>query len=255
MWWLAALFFLAAALYASVGFGGGSTYNALLVLSGADYRLLPSIALICNILVVAGGTWRYSRAGLVPWARVWPFFTISIPAAWIGGRLIVPELFFISLLGGSLVVAGALMLLQRDAEPAPAPRRPSAFEPIAGGGIGLLSGVVGVGGGIFLAPLLHVRRWDDAKSIAGTASVFILVNSLAGLAGQFAKLSNLDLLSGVAPYWPMFPAVVIGGWIGGVAGVRVLPPSVVRRMTAVLVLYVAARLLWRAAAVMIGGAG
>jgi len=114
--------------------------------------------------------------------------------------------------------------------------------------------VVGIGGGIFLAPVLHLRRWGPAKTIAGTASVFILVNSLAGLTGQVMKLGDLGELSALGAYWPLFPAVFVGGQIGSLVGSRLMPEALVRRMTAVLVLYVAVRLALRLWTMTIGAA-
>src|SRR3954462_7406847 len=102
---LAALFFVTALLYGAVGFGGGSTYNALLVLAGADYRAVPVVALACNIIVASAGTWRFARSGHVDWRRIWPFFALSIPFAWIGGRLVVAEPVFVGLLAASLFAA------------------------------------------------------------------------------------------------------------------------------------------------------
>src|SRR5688572_10714855 len=109
---LAVFFFVTALLYSAVGFGGGSTYNALLVLAGTDYRAVPVIALACNIIVVSAGSWRFARSGHVDWRRIWPFFAASIPLAWIGGRLEVAELVFVGLLALSLFAAGQLMLRQ-----------------------------------------------------------------------------------------------------------------------------------------------
>src|SRR4051812_11399176 len=150
---LAALFCLTALLYGAAGFGGGSTYNALLVLAGTDYRAVPIIALSCNILVVAVGSWRFARAGHVDWRRIWPLFAASIPLSWVGGRLHVPEILFVGLLALSLFAAGLLMLFQRQKTDAPpAKRRRIWLEPLIGGTLGLLSGVVGIGGGIYLAP-------------------------------------------------------------------------------------------------------
>ncbi|WP_299326432.1 sulfite exporter TauE/SafE family protein [Parasphingopyxis sp.] len=247
---LAALFALTALLYASVGFGGGSTYNALLVLDGTDYRILPAIALICNIIVVAGGSWRFWRAGHVRFSRMLPWMVLSVPAAWLGGRLPVSETLFVGLLGGSLLLAGAQLL--RDTKQTENAEQRHVARPVsyaAGGGIGFLSGIVGIGGGIFLAPLLYLLRWGGPREIAGTASIFILVNSVAGLAGQLTKLeaeygiaSATDLLN---DYWLLFPAVLIGGQIGSRLGSTRIPPLLVKRLTAVLILYVAARLLWR----------
>ena len=114
-----------------------------------------------------------------------------------------------------------------------------------GGAIGLLSGLVGIGGGIFLAPLLYLMRWGHARQIAAASSLFILVNSLSGLAGQLMKLQDLALLSLAAPYWPLPIAVLIGGQAGSWLAGHKLDPAIIRRLTALLILYVAARLLWR----------
>lgn len=242
MVWLATLFFLTAALYATVGFGGGSTYNAVLALAGTDYRILPAIALVCNIIVVTGGTIRFARAGLIPWRRIWPILVLSAPMAWLGGITPVPQHVFIGLLGVSLLIAGLLMLLQREIEGGEERGR-AWHAPAIGGGIGFLSGIVGIGGGIFLAPLLHVLRWDGAKRIAATASVFILVNSITGLAGQLMKLGDSGRARDLLEYWPLMIAVFVGGQIGSIASLKLLSPQIVRRLTALLVLYVAVRLL------------
>jgi uncharacterized membrane protein YfcA len=247
MTWLAALFALTAALYAMVGFGGGSTYNALLVLAEVDYRLLPSIALLCNLIVVTGGTWRYARAGHLDWRFVAPFVLLSMPMAWLGGRLPIERETFVLLLGLSLLAAGLLMLFERR-DPVmakPIQRSPTqlALAVALGAGIGLLSGLVGIGGGIFLAPLLHTLRLATPKAIAATASVFILLNSLAGLAGQATKLGSLDHGRAVLEWWPLFLAVLVGGQLGSWLGAGRFSEVTVKRLTAVLVLYVAVRLL------------
>jgi uncharacterized protein len=243
---LAALFLVTALLYGAAGFGGGSTYNALLVLAGTDYRAVPVIALACNILVVSVGSWRFARSGHVDWRRTWPLFVLSIPCAWVGGRLVVAEVLFVGLLAGSLLVAGLLMLWQplweKEAPPA---TRARWLEPVAGGALGFLAGVVGIGGGIFLAPLLYLLRWGTPKAIAGTSAVFILVNSLAGLAGQLAKGSGGAGAQALAAYWPLFPAVLAGGLAGATLGSGRLDPKYVRILTAVLILYVAVRLAMR----------
>ncbi len=243
---LTILFLATAALYASVGFGGGSTYNALLVLSDADYRILPAIALVCNIIVVAGGVWRFGAAGHLKLRRIAPWIAASVPFAWIGGRLPISETVFVSVLGLSLAAAGARLLLQREmsATYSPTPQSVWLAAPI-GAALGFLSGIVGIGGGVFLAPILHLMRWDCARTIAGTCSLFILVNSLAGLAGQLVKLDDMHMLSAFAGYWILFPAVLIGGQIGSHLGAERLPAALLRRLTALLVLYVAARLLLR----------
>jgi hypothetical protein len=247
MWGLASGFALTALLYASVGFGGGSTYNALLVLADTDYRLLPAIALVCNLIVVTGGTARFARAGQVPWRPLWPILLLSAPCAWAGGRLPVDKPLFIALLGSALLVAGLLMLMQRaprDGTIAPNTRLAWIGAPI-GMAVGFFSGIVGIGGGIFLAPVLHLLRWASARQIAASASVFILVNSFAGLAGQLMKQDATATPSAVWAYWPLFVAVLIGGQIGSHMGTSILPQKVIRIGTAVLILYVAAQLLWQ----------
>lgn len=246
MWGLAAGFALTALLYASVGFGGGSTYNALLVLAGTDYRLLPAIALVCNLIVVTGGTFRFARAGQVPWKPLWPILLLSAPCAWAGGRLPVDKPMFVALLGSALLIAGLLMLFQREPKQGQgADKRLGWLGVPIGMGVGLFSGIVGIGGGIFLAPVLHLLRWANVREIAASASVFILVNSLAGLAGQLMKAHAAATPAAISGYWPLFVAVLIGGQIGSLAGVKLLPQRVIRIGTAVLILYVAGQLLWQ----------
>lgn len=249
MFKLAGLFLITAVLYAAVGFGGGSTYNALLVLSGTNFHILPAIALVCNIIVVTGGTIRFHRKELIPWRKVWPLFAFSVPLAWVGGRIPVPEHVFVLLLGLSLFAAGALMLIQSRKFTDPSTEKPLGLAiPLTGAGLGLLSGMVGIGGGIFLAPVLHLMRWGRARVIAGVCSAFILVNSLAGLAGQVMKLgSDASSLSHLGSYWPLFLAVLIGGQVGSHASASFLNPKVIRLLTALLILYVAVRLLLRSA--------
>jgi len=247
--YLAALFFVTALVYASVGFGGGSTYNALLVLSGADYRALPSVALTCNIIVVSGGVWHFFRAGHLQLKLVLPFLALSVPMAWLGGRLPIDERVFVGLLGLSLAFTGLRLLVSRaadiiSAEPPPAARTWAIGLPV-GAAIGFLAGLVGIGGGIFLAPVLYVLHWGTARSIAAASSLFILINSVAGLAGQIMKLDDLGQLDQFYQYLWLFPAVLLGGQAGSLLGSRHLPGPLVRRLTAVVVLYVAGRLLIR----------
>lgn len=243
--YLLGLFFIIAILYAAVGFGGGSTYNALLVLSGTDYRILPTIALACNIIVVSGGLWRFSKAGLVAPKAFMPFMLASVPAAWIGGRLPISETLFIALLGVSLLLSGLRLLSQREIVVTPSEKRsiPPSISICVGGGIGLISGLVGIGGGIFLAPVLYALRWDTPRKIAAACSLFILVNSISGLTGQIMKLSGNDLLGLILPYWPLLIAVFLGGQIGSWLAARRLEPLILKRLTAILILYVAIRLI------------
>ena len=250
---LALGFFATALVYAMAGFGGGSTYNALLVLADVDFRAVPILALCCNIIVVAVGSWRFARAGHIDWRRIWPLIILSVPLAWLGGRLEVAETLFVGLLAASLLVAGLLMLWQpRWQRAGDAPRRGKWVDPVAGGALGFLAGVVGIGGGIFLAPLLYMLRWGSERAIAGTCAVFILVNSIAGLGGQLTK-DGARFGSALLDHWPLFPAVLVGGLIGSLLGSQRLDPRHVRLVTAVLVLYVAVRLWLRLYDQTLGG--
>lgn len=244
---LAAAFFATALLYATVGFAGGSTYTALLLLVGVGQKTLPVIALICNLIVSTGGSIRFARAGLVPWRRLMPLLAVSVPAALIGGMLPVSKTVFVILLGGSLLLAGVLLLVQPEPRARGDEQRRFAFVgPAIAGPLGLLAGIVGIGGGIFLAPVLHLIGWDRAKRVAATASVFILANSVAGLAGQIIKSGSGAVTSGeVLAYWPLAVAVLIGGQIGSRVGVQIIAPAVLRRLTAVLIIVAAAYLLWK----------
>ena len=245
---LAGLFFLVAIAYSSVGFGGGSTYNALLVLSGVDYRLVPAIALSCNILVVSGGVYHYSRAGSLSFSKLLPFIVLSVPLAWLGGRLSVSEQVFIGLLGFSLLVAAVQMLLKPNTEIRPDDYTTTRYWLAAlpvGGIIGLLAGITGIGGGIFLAPVIYFLHLAPARTVAGITSAFILVNSIAGLAGQMMKAGDYSPVEGWMQAWPLFIVVVLGGQIGSHLGAYHLSETWVKRLTAVLMFYVAIRLLWR----------
>jgi uncharacterized membrane protein YfcA len=248
---LALLFFVTAVLYAAVGFGGGSTYNALLVLADTDYRVLPSVALLCNLIVVTGGVWQYRRSGDLSLSFALPFVALSVPMAWLGGRIPIEQDTFVLFLGLSLLAAGLAMWFQSP-RPKGKPSVPSRMSWFAGvplgGAIGFLSGMVGIGGGIFLAPLLHLLRLTEPKRIAATSSFFIMVNSIAGLSGQTMKQGTATHLDSLTDYVWLFAAVLIGGQIGSRLSTRALSGRVVKRLTAVLVLYVAGRLLYMSVA-------
>ncbi|WOE74956.1 sulfite exporter TauE/SafE family protein [Alterisphingorhabdus coralli] len=248
-WLLAPAFLLIALLYAAVGFGGGSSYTALLALAGTDYRILPALSLICNIAVTTGGCWRFARAGHIPWRRAFPLVVIALPFAWIGGLLAIPQLWFIGLLGASLGVAGGLMLLYRPPLSVELEQGAGALQGYglfaASACLGLLAGIVGIGGGIFLAPLLYLTHWGDSRSIAGTASLFIVGNSIAGLSGHYARLAgDAEAIAALISYWPLLPAVLIGGAIGSWLGAKKLPLIWMQRGTGLLILMVALRLIW-----------
>ena len=243
---LALAFIVTAAIYASVGFGGGSTYTALLAVSGTPYILIPIVSLVCNICVVSGNSFRYIRGGFVTLSKVWPLLVVSVPAAMIGGMLHVSEALFLGLLSAALFLAGIRMVF---AAPLPDGAAVPALQPSAwiagmlGGFIGFFSGIVGIGGGIFLAPFLYRLRWGGAKNIAAICSVFILFNSASGLIGQLSKKSEASYGAEIIAYWPLILAVLIGGTFGNALSIRMLKANTLRRITGSLILIVAARLL------------
>jgi uncharacterized protein len=236
-------FFLTALLYASVGFGGGSTYSALLALAGVNFQLLPIISLACNIVVVTGSTIRFARGKKVPWKAALIVSLIAAPMAFLGGLTPVKEKTFLLLLGASLVIAGLTLLAPRAAEREGQPTKFAKFMPFAAAPLGYLAGLVGIGGGIFLAPLLHLTRWDSARRIAATTSLFILLNSVAGLIGQLSKSGPERFGEALSGALPLLIAVVIGGQLGSVLAIKFLPEKIIRWLTAALTVWAGAQLL------------
>jgi uncharacterized protein len=241
--WLTGLFALVALVYASVGFGGGSTYTALLGLWGVDYKLIPVIALLCNIIVVTGGSVRFVRAGWVRWPQVVPLLLVSAPLAFVGGLVPLKQWLFLMILGSALLLSAIALIAQPDKM---AQRRLSKPVLLAiSGAVGLLAGLSGIGGGIFMAPVLHLIRWADARRIAAFASLYILINSVTGLMGQVIKSGPQSLAVPASEFWPLLIAVFIGGQIGSIFGMKFLTPRLLRTLTALLVGYAAIRLLWQ----------
>jgi uncharacterized membrane protein YfcA len=243
---LAILFLLVALAYSAVGFGGGSSYSAILVLSGTDFRVLPAISLTCNIVVVSGGVYHFHKAGHLELRKLLPFVALSVPLAWLGGNLQVSESIFVGLLGMALLITGCLLLLNPvyndPAKASPGPNSWALGLPL-GAAIGFLSGVIGIGGGIFLAPVLYLSGWGQARSIAAMSSGFILVNSMAGLAGHLMKQGSYSITDAWISAWPLFLAVLAGGQIGSRLASKSLPEKWIQRLTAGLILYVALRLV------------
>ena len=238
---LACLFFLVALVYSSVGFGGGSSYLALLHWQGVAPPVLPVIGLSCNLVVSAQGFAQFARAGHFPWRRSVPFLALSVPAAYLGGLFTVQESTFLYLLAASLSAAGVMLLVPApDADrPADTPRQRiiGRAGPLLGAGLGFLSGIVGIGGGVFLAPILHLCRWAPAKEVAALAAGFIVVNSAAGLAGQMQK--HAWSTEALAPFWPLPLAVLAGGLLGARCGSSILPATRIRQITGAVILLVA----------------
>lgn len=244
MLWLTGLFAFVALIYASVGFGGGSTYTALLSLWGVEYQIIPIISLLCNIIVVTGGSIRFVRAGLISWPQVLPMLMVSAPLAFIGGLVPLKQWLFLTILGAALLASAIALLLQPEKMTARALPKPVLL--MVSGVVGLLAGLSGIGGGIFMAPVLHLIRWTDARRIAAFACVYILINSVAGLLGQLTKRGTTAITDVAADYAMLLIAVLIGGQIGGLFGLRFFKPNMLRTLTALLVGYAAIRLLWQA---------
>lgn len=240
---LALGFFITALLYAAVGFGGGSTYSALLALAGTDYRVLPVLSLCCNLLVVSGGCARFARAGAMPWREGLIIASVAAPLAFLGGLTPIKEDQFLLLLGISLLAVAIFLVLPVKDRQSTAPRGRRCPIIAAAAPLGYLSGLVGIGGGIFLAPLLHLTRWDSARRIAATASLFILVNALFGLAGQLVKNGTDRFAEAASGGLPLFLAVIVGGQIGSLLALRFLPERVIRWLTAALTGSVGVQLL------------
>ena len=241
--WLTPAFFGTALLYASVGFGGGSTYNALLSLAGFDYRLLPIVSLCCNVVVVTGGTIRFARAGTLPWRPALTLSLVAAPLAFLGGLTPIREATFLLLLGLSLIAAGLALFVPRAPDAQTRPAAAAQWMGLAAAPLGYLAGLVGIGGGIFLAPLLHLTRWAGPRQIAATASLFILINSLAGLTGQLVKNGPEYCADALTPALPLLVAVVLGGQLGSLLALRWLPERVIRWLTAALTIWAGSRLL------------
>lgn len=239
---LSFLFFLTATLYSSVGFGGGSTYLALLLIWDVPYLIFPVIALFCNIIVVSGNCFNYIKAGNVNFKILTPYLVSSVPLAFIGGSLSINKSFFEILLFLVLTLAGSLLLLKFksfDEKIEVYKKIPKIMSILIGGSIGFISGIVGIGGGIFLSPLLLLFRVDRAKNITTAASLFILINSISGLAGQFTKPS---VINEVYSYWPLFLLVLLGGQLGNFLNLKIFPARLLALVTAGLVIFVAIRM-------------
>lgn len=249
---LGPLFFLAACVYAMIGFAGGSTYTALLALADTDYRVIPIVSLACNIAVAAGGVWRFAKEGFLDIRRLLPWLALSVPCAFAGGRIVMDMGFFLAILGAALSMVGVAMLTAFREKPPPAPPLSSSggwrLALTGGGALGLLAGVTGIGGGVYLAPVLHSLRWAPPRQIAAACSLFILINSLAGMAGQIVKGYGTGLFPLVWAYCPLLPLVIGGGMLGSWLGATRLPGEWIKKGTGLLVLYAGIQLLRKVSA-------
>ena len=232
---LSFLFFLTSLIYSSVGFGGGSTYLALLLLWKIPYEIFPIVALSCNIIVVSGNCINYARAGNLNFKFLSPYLVGSIPLAYIGGSLAIEKEFFQILLFSVLLIDFRSYEEKRNTSR----NIPKLLAIFIGGILGFISGVVGIGGGIFLSPILFLLRAAKPKEIITAASIFILINSVSGVAGQFTKINSLDFL---LDYIYLILAVLIGGQLGNFLNLKILPTKVLALITSILVLFVSIRM-------------
>ena len=239
------LFFVTAILYSSVGFGGGSTYLALLLLWDIPYYILPVIALGCNIVVVSGNSFNYIKAGNLNHRLLTPYLIGSVPMAYLGGTLEIEKNIFEILLFFVLLISGILLLFNfksYDDNKNNYKKINYFFSLSIGAILGILSGIVGIGGGIFLSPILFLLRAGLPKHIVTTSSLFILINSLAGIFGQLTKSY---VLNDVLEYRYLLLFVFIGGQIGNYLNLKILPTRFLALITSCLVIFVAIRMALR----------
>ena len=242
MFILTIFFFITAILYSSIGFGGGSTYLALLLIWDIPYYIFPIIALICNIIVVTGNSINFLKTKNINLSLLTPYLIGSVPFAFFGASISIEKNLFEILLFFILLIAGFFLLLESKSfnkDQITIRQISKIFSIIIGSTIGFVSGLVGIGGGIFLSPILFLLKAGYPKHITSTASLFILINSIFGVAGQLTK----DIvLNEFFNYWPLFITVLIGGQIGSFLNIKFLSNKVLVIMTSFLVIFVAIRM-------------
>lgn len=228
---LAVCMFLGAVLYTSVGHAGASAYIALMALFGLAPAVMRPTALALNVLVASFTSFRYWRAGLFRWRTLWPFLLGAAPFAFIGGAIQLPGAYYRPIVGIVLLIGGVRLLLPRELKTNVEPRDPPVWiGALCGAGIGLLAGLTGTGGGIFLSPLLLFLGWSATRAASGVAAVFILCNSIAGLAG------NLAILRALPPDLPLYAiAVFLGAIVGTTFGIRFAVPMILKALGLVLI--------------------
>lgn len=239
------LFFVIAFVYSTVGHGGASGYLALFALFGIASPEIAPIALMLNIVVASTGWWQYWKGGFFSWNLLLPFVMASIPAAFVGGLVAISSQAFSALLGFCLLWAafrlafvGEVKIDLTEQKEGDDQNRKRWFVSLPlGGAIGFLSGIVGVGGGIFLSPLLLFLRWADVKKTAATSSAFIVLNSISGLAGHLTR-SNVDILS----FLPFAASVFVGGFLGSRTGALRFKPRTLQALLAVVLAVAGAKL-------------
>ena len=242
---LTIFFFVTAILYSSIGFGGGSTYLALMLIWDVPFYIFPIIALICNIIVVTGNSINFLRTKNINLSLISPYLIGSVPFAFFGASISIDKNLFEILLFLILLIAGIFLLLESKSfnkDQVTIRYIPKILSITIGSIIGFISGLIGIGGGIFLSPILFLLKAGYPKHITSTASIFILINSVFGVAGQLTKDIVLDEFLN---YWPLLIAVLIGGQIGSFLNIKILSNKVLAVMTSFLVIFVAIRMGFR----------
>jgi hypothetical protein len=235
-------FFLIALVYASVGFGGGTSYLAFLSLSffALPFTMIKATALMCNIVVVSSGAYIFYKEGKLDLKKDWPYLLASVPFAYLGGQWPLKENDFFLLLGFVLLSASLLLWIQPGETEAHPQREKVWLQIPVASGLGFLSWLTSIGGGIFLSPVLHFLKWKEAKKISALASVYILVNSISGLLGQLSRgLPKMDWKLVIV----LLLVVIMGGQIGSRLGARRFNPLYIKRITSVLIFVAALNIL------------
>jgi uncharacterized protein len=239
--WVLAGLAVASVLYSSVGHAGASGYLAVMALADVDPEVMKPAALVLNLVVATIATARFSRAGHFSWPLLWPFAATSIPFAFIGGALQLPGDWYKRIVGVLLLFAATRLFAERQShEDKGHHQRPPLLPAMTSGAvIGLLAGLTGTGGGIFLSPLLLFTGWSGTRESGGVSAAFILVNSASGLAGNFASIGSLP-----TSIWLWVCIVVVGGVIGSDLGSRRVAVPTFRRLLAIVLLVAGTKLLF-----------
>jgi uncharacterized membrane protein YfcA len=239
---LSIFFLITSILYSSVGFGGGSTYLALMLIWEIPFFIIPILALCCNIIVVSGNSINYVRSGNFNFKLLFPYLLGSIPFAFFGASISISKELFEITLFVILSIAGVFLLIESKSfnnDQIKLNSIPKVVSIFIGSIIGFISGIVGIGGGIFLSPILFLMKAGYPKHITTTASLFILINSIFGVAGQLTKDIVFDEFLN---YWPLFLCVLAGGQIGNFLNIKLLSNKTLALITSVLVIFVAIRM-------------
>jgi uncharacterized membrane protein YfcA len=224
-----------------VGFGGGSSYLAFMLLINVPYEVMPIIALTCNLVVVSGGAFHYIKNKQVKAKLILPFIITSVPFAYLAGLIEIDKKTFQVVLGICLLIAGIRMIFKTTKDYDQNRIPPIWISTLLGALLGFISGLVGIGGGIFLSPIMYNLKWAKPKQISGLCCLFIFFNSLAGLTGQIQKVNSFEI---IYPYWGLILAVFVGGQIGSYLGSKKLKPRYIEILTSILVLFVSLRILF-----------